>query len=321
MSKKDWIYGRNVVLTGCSTGMGKEIALILVRKYGCNVMGIARNKAKLDALKAELGDKFSYRRINISDEQSWRDFGAELDAMGFKVDVLINNAGMIQPFMQYNDMTSDQIDKVVKTNLMSVVYACKEMLPYIKKSRFGYICNVASASAILPVGGESIYSATKGGVWALTECLAQELRGFGIGVSCVMPGPVKTDIYKARESEGEKSDKADSLVESIGITAETAAKRIVRAMRKRKTRVVTDGVARLMDFGMRVCPAFTCKATGVLIKKFCGAVKSFYPIYKEQIDRKDELNKMFKERKKEMYGSLEEVPAGGAFANDPLEDK
>ena len=136
-----------------------------------------------------------------------------------------------------------------------------------------------------------------------------------------MPGPVKTDIYKARESEGEKSDKADSLVESIGITAETAAKRIVKAMRKRKTRVVTDGVARLMDFGMRVCPAFTCKATGVLIKKFCGAVKSFYPIYKEQIDRKDELNKMFKERKKEMYGSLEEVPAGGAFANDPLEDK
>ena len=297
MSKKDWIYGRNVVLTGCSTGMGKEIALILVRKYGCNVMGIARNKAKLDALKEELGDKFSYRRINISDRQSWRDFGAELDAMGFQVDILINNAGMIQPFMQYNDMTDDQIDKVVSTNMMSVVYACKEMLPYIKKSRFGYICNVASASAILPVGGESIYSATKGGVWALT------------------------DIYKARESEGEKADKADSLVESIGITAETAAKRIVKAMRKRKTRVVTDGVARLMDFGMRVCPAFTCKATGAAIKAFCGKVKSFYPIYKEQIERKEELDKLLKDRKKEVYKSLDEVPAGGAFANDPVEDK
>ena len=317
MTKK-WLYGRNVVLTGCSTGMGKEVLLLLVKKYGCNVMGVARNKAKLDELKVELGDKFSYRRFNISDLQAWKDFAVELEEMGFMTDILINNAGMIQPFSQYNDLSDDQIKKVVDTNLMSVVYACKAMLPTIKKSKYGYICNVASASAILPVGGESIYSATKGGVWALTECLAQELKGFGIGVSCVMPGPVKTDIYKARE--GESGPKADSLVESIGITAKTAGKRIVKAIRKRKVRVVTDAVARLMDFGMRVCPALTCKATGSLIKKFSPKVKSFYPIYQEQIENKKAIKQMKKERKKTVYKKNEQIPQG-AFGNDDLQDK
>lgn len=314
MTKK-WLYGRNVVLTGCSTGMGKEVLMILVKKYGCNVMGVARNKAKLDELKAELGDKFSYRRFNISDLQAWKDFAAELENMGFMTDILINNAGMIQPFGQYNDLTDDQIKKVVDTNLMSVVYGCKAMLPTIKKSKYGYICNVASASAILPVGGESIYSATKGGVWALTECLAQELRGFGIGVSCVMPGPVKTDIYKARE--GESGPKADSLVESIGIKASTAGKKIVKAIRKGKVRVVTDAVAGLMDFGMRVCPSFTCKATGGAIKKFSPKIASFKPIYAEQIENKQAIKQMKKERKKTVYKKLEQVPQG-VFKDDDL---
>ncbi len=314
MTKK-WLYGRNVVLTGCSTGMGKEVLMILVKKYGCNVMGVARNKAKLDELKAELGDKFSYRRFNISDLQAWKDFALELENMGFMTDILINNAGMIQPFGQYNDLTDDQIKKVVDTNLMSVVYGCKAMLPTIKKSKYGYICNVASASAILPVGGESIYSATKGGVWALTECLAQELRGFGIGVSCVMPGPVKTDIYKARE--GESGPKADSMVENIGIKASTAGKKIVKSIRKGKVRVVTDAVAGLMDFGMRVCPSFTCRATGSLIKKFAQKVASFKPIYEEQIENKDAIKAMKKERKKSVYKKLEQVPQG-AFKDDDL---
>lgn len=313
MSKRDWIYGRNIVLTGCSTGMGKEILLLLVKKYGCNVMGVARNKAKLDELKRELGDKFSYRRFDISSEQAWKDFASELESMGFMTDVLINNAGMIQPFSQYADLSSEQIGRVVNTNLMSVVYGCEAMLPTLKKSVYGGIVNVASASAILPVGGESIYSATKGGVWALSECLAQELRGYGMFCSCVMPGPVKTDIYKARE--GESGPKADSLVESIGITAQTAGKRIVKAIRKKKTRVVLDGVARLMDFGMRVCPAITCKLTGTLMKAVAPKVKSFYPIYAEQIERKQEIKQRIQSRKSLNFHAAEEVPAG-PFGDD-----
>ena len=316
MSRMDWLYGRNVVLTGCSTGMGKEVLLILVKKYGCNVMGVARNKQKLDELKAELGDKFSYRRFNISSQEEWYKFAKELDDMGFQTDILINNAGMIQPFGQYSDLTDDQISKIINTNLLSVMYGCKAFIPTIKKSNFGAICNVASASSILPFGGQATYSATKGGVWGFTESLAQELRGYNIKVSCVMPGPVKTDIYKARE--GEQANKADKTVEAVGITAQTAGKRIVKAIGKGKIRFFPDFLAMLMSLGMRVMPRLTPRLSGKLMKLAAPKVGSFMPIYKDQIDRKEEIKQMKKDRKTKLVHSIEEVESKGAFANDDV---
>lgn len=314
MSKKDWIYGRNVVVTGCSTGIGKQLTVQLVRNFGCNVMGVARNRQKLDALKEELGDKFDYRRFDISDENAWYEFAEEMQTIGYDVDVLINNAGMIQEFAQYADIDMQTVKKIVDTNFSSVIFGVSAFLPQIKKSRFGYIVNISSASAILPVCGETVYSATKGAVRAFSESLAQDLSGFGIGVSCVMPGPVKTDLYKQRDAADGNAKKDYELVEKIGITAETAAKRIIKAMRKRKTRVLIDVVAKLMDFGMRVAPSLTQKLTCKAMKAACGYVPAFAPVFKEQTEKKEEIKIKLKERKEQMYRSLEEVPAKGAFA-------
>ena len=313
MAKKNWIYGRNVVITGCSTGIGKELTVQLVKNFGCNVMGVARNKHKLDLLKEELGDKFDYRRFDISDENAWYDFSEEMQNIGYNVDVLINNAGMIQEFSQYADMDMQTIRKIVDTNFNSVIFGVAAFLPLIKKSKFGYIVNISSASAILPVCGETVYSATKGAVRAFSESLAQDLSGFGIGVSCVMPGPVKTDLYKQRDAGG-SAKKDYELVEKIGITAETAAKRIIKAMRKRKVRVLIDAVAKLMDFGMRVAPSLTQKITCKAMKAACYYVPAFAPVFKEQIENKEEIKQELKERKEQMYRSLEEVPEKGAFA-------
>lgn len=313
MAKKNWIYGRNVVITGCSTGIGKELTVQLVKNFGCNVMGVARNKQKLDLLKEELGDKFDYRRFDISDENAWYDFSEEMQNIGYNVDVLINNAGMIQEFSQYADMDMQTIRKIVDTNFNSVIFGVAAFLPLIRKSKFGYIVNISSASAILPVCGETVYSATKGAVRAFSESLAQDLSGFGIGVSCVMPGPVKTDLYKQRDAGG-SAKKDYELVEKIGITAETAAKRIIKAMRKRKVRVLIDAVAKLMDFGMRVAPSLTQKITCKAMKAACYYVPAFAPVFKEQIENKEEIKQELKERKEQMYRSLEEVPEKGAFA-------
>lgn len=313
MAKKNWIYGRNVVITGCSTGIGKELTVQLVKNFGCNVMGVARNKQKLELLKEELGDKFDYRRFDISDENAWYDFSEEMQNIGYNVDVLINNAGMIQEFSQYADMDMQTIRKIVDTNFNSVIFGVAAFLPLIKKSKFGYIVNISSASAILPVCGETVYSATKGAVRAFSESLAQDLSGFGIGVSCVMPGPVKTDLYKQRDAGG-SAKKDYELVEKIGITAETAAKRIIKAMRKRKVRVLIDAVAKLMDFGMRVAPSLTQKITCKAMKAACYYVPAFAPVFKEQIENKEEIKQELKERKEQMYRSLEEVPEKGAFA-------
>lgn len=316
MTKKNWIFGRNVIVTGCSTGIGKELTVQLVKKFGCNVMGVARNQQKLDALKQELGDKFDYRRFDISDEKQWFDFSEEMRRTGYEVDVLINNAGMIQEFSQYSDMSIETVRKIVDTNFNSVIFGVAAFLPQIKKSKFGYIVNISSASAILPVCGETVYSATKGAVKAFSESLAQDLSGFGIGVSCVMPGPVKTDLYKTREAGDGNAKKDYELVEKIGITAQTAANRIIKAMRKRKRRVLIDTVARLMDFGMRVAPTLTQKITCKAMKAACYYVPAFAPVFKEQIEQKEQIKLELKERKDNMYSSLDDVPQKGAFAKE-----
>ena len=316
MTKKNWIFGRNVIVTGCSTGIGKELTVQLVKKFGCNVMGVARNQQKLDALKKELGDKFDYRRFDISDEKQWFDFSEEMRRTGYEVDVLINNAGMIQEFSQYSDMSIETVRKIVDTNFNSVIFGVAAFLPQIKKSKFGYIVNISSASAILPVCGETVYSATKGAVKAFSESLAQDLSGFGIGVSCVMPGPVKTDLYKTREAGDGNAKKDYELVEKIGITAQTAANRIIKAMRKRKRRVLIDTVARLMDFGMRVAPTLTQKITCKAMKAACYYVPAFAPVFKEQIEQKEQIKLELKERKDNMYSSLDDVPQKGAFAKE-----
>ncbi len=316
MTKKNWIFGRNVIVTGCSTGIGKELTVQLVKKFGCNVMGVARNQQKLDALKQELGDKFDYRRFDISDEKQWFDFSEEMRRTGYEVDVLINNAGMIQEFSQYSDMSIETVRKIVDTNFNSVIFGVAAFLPQIKKSKFGYIVNISSASAILPVCGETVYSATKGAVKAFSESLAQDLSGFGIGVSCVMPGPVKTDLYKTREAGDGNAKKDYELVEKIGITAQTAANRIIKAMRKRKRRVLIDTVARLMDFGMRVAPTLTQKITCKAMKAACYYVPAFAPVFKEQIEQKEQIKLELKERKDNMYSSLDDVPQRGAFAKE-----
>lgn len=304
MTRK-WINGRNIVLSGCSTGIGRELCRQLVLKHGCNVVGIARNLEKLQSLKEELGDKFTFRRFDISNKEEWANLAKELDEKGFKVDILINNAGMIQPFTQFADLTDEQIEKVNKTDYDSIMSSCKIFIPYIKKSPYGGIINIASASAILPVAGESVYSSSKCGVRGLTEALNQELRGFGIFVQCVMPGPVKTDIYKSRSESGEKKVK-DSFIENIGVTAERAAKKIIGTMKRRKTRFVLGATAKMMDLGMRLVPRFTCWATGASVKFFGKKyVKSFYPIYQEQIENKDKIKELKKSRKQYTYSKKE----------------
>ncbi len=316
---RKWINGRNIVLSGCSTGIGRELCRQLVLKHGCNVMGIARNEEKLKSLKAELGDKFSYRRFDIGDKEKWQEFANELETMNFNVDILINNAGMIQPFTAYVDLDDSQITKINKTNYESILTSCKVMIPLIKKSSYGGIINISSASSILPVAGEAIYSSSKFAVSGFTYSLYQELRGYGIFVQCVMPGPVKTDLYKARASEGEKESKVkDNKVENIGLTAERAAQKIIGAIKRRKSRLVLGLIAKMMDFGVRVAPRITYVCTAKMIKKFGqGMVPSFAPIYAEQISKAEEIKALKKNRKNVTY-SKKNCPKNEALINDKI---
>ena len=107
MAKKTWFYGKNIVLSGASSGIGFEMAKIFAVKYKCNIVGLGRTESKLinakktiDEIIEKQKDKFnlrgsfSYKVLDVCDENSWINLKQELDNENFGVDVLINNAGI-----------------------------------------------------------------------------------------------------------------------------------------------------------------------------------------------------------------------------------
>lgn len=317
MSRK-WINGRNVVLTGCSTGMGREITKLLVNKHGCNVVGIARNEVKLKSLKEELGDKFTYRRFDISDQQAWQSFKKELDEMGFEVDILINNAGMIQKFNAFASTDQATIDRINKVNYESLIVACSTFINSIIKRPYGAIVNIGSASSKLPVAGEAVYSATKCAVEGFTNSLYQELVGYGTYVTCIMPGPVKTDLFKDRAGDGQvaKKDK-DNFISSLGMSAERAAEKIVGIIKRRKSRLVMGLTAKTMDISFRMFPRLTSAMTAATMRKLSTKIDDMKPAFEDQVAQRLEIKKRKKQRRK-LLVSAKSAPVLDSIKNDKV---
>ena len=267
MRSRKWLYGRNVVISGVSSGMGKDIAKILVNKYGCKVFGIARNVAKLEALAEELGDNFQFMSMDISTRENWELIVARLKEVDFRPDVLINNAGIIHPFIPFDTLSDKEVDRVIATNYLSIVYSMRAMYPLLKESPYRAIVNVCSASAYLPCAGASVYSSSKSAALSFTEVVKEELQGKGFYVASVNPGPVKTDIYKARGNEGENTAKVkDNAIEGFGLTSEAAAKKIVRRIRACRVRITVGFIASLMSGFYRAFPAFSLKVVGGVMR-------------------------------------------------------
>ena len=107
MAKVNWLTGKTVVVTGASSGIGREITKILIEKYSCKVIGIGRDEAKLKNLQNDLkglSNLFSYKTFDVSELSRWEDFAKELVFTDVKVDVLINNAGVLPPFKKGMDI-------------------------------------------------------------------------------------------------------------------------------------------------------------------------------------------------------------------------
>ena len=278
---RKWINNCNVVISGVSSGIGRDLARLLVTKYGCKVFGIARSVPKLDALKAELGDKFDFISADVSSADAWNVIAVRLAGQDFCPDILINNAGIIHPFVKFCSMDFEEAKRVLDTNFYSVLYAVRALKPLLDKSPRRAIVNVASASAYLSVAGQAIYSASKSAVLAFSEALKQELDGEGYYVGAVMPGPVKTDLYEVRGSATHEKKVKDDTVANVGITSKKCARRIVNAMRRRKFRISTDLVAKMMSLGYRVMPTAILKLISWGSRKV--RLATFRDIYKDEI--------------------------------------
>lgn len=126
---RSWFYGLSAVVTGASDGMGRIIAEKLITVFGCRVIGIARSADKLINVKNGLGDlsgRFEYIAADVSDAAFWKDLGARLIRENSAVDILINNAGVMPPFIPLRDTAEEVFERTTDVNYKAVYYSIKK---------------------------------------------------------------------------------------------------------------------------------------------------------------------------------------------------
>jgi len=259
MAIKKWFYGKNIIISGASSGIGFEMAKIFAVKYKCNIVGLGRTENKLIKAKSEidklinqakqnkdnLKGSFIYKLIDVSNELEWKRLKQELDGEGFKVDALINNAGIFLTFDKFENQTAEMAKKVIETNFYSNIYSYETFINDLKKAK-GALINVASSAAICPVVGTAIYSASKGATKNLTEALIEEHKK-ELYIACVCPGYTLTELFRNEKELGK-------FVLKFAISSEKMAKKIIRKLAKKKRRIVLGKDAHLMSGLYRFSP-------------------------------------------------------------------
>ncbi len=262
--KKSWLNGKNVIVTGAGSGIGRELALVLSRSCGCRILAVGRGEAALQALTNEQ-DGIDYCVADVSKQSGWQGIKDFTQENGFDVDIIVNNAGVIHPFKKLVYLTDEQINRVIDTDYRSVIYSFRAFYPKLKKSSSAGFITVSSASAYLPVAGNAIYSSVKAASLSVTEAIRQEVLRDGIYVSAVMPGPVVTKLYEP-DDDGEEP-KAGEDVSGVGMDAGLAAKRIAKKISKKKPLINVDAPARLMKLMRSLSPAGTVRLWAKLMRK------------------------------------------------------
>lgn len=255
------VSGKVVVVTGGGSGMGREMVLELIKR-NATVVAIDVNEKTLmetrELVEPQNRVRLSEIVLNITDQEEVEQLPDKIFQLFGSVDALINNAGVIQPFVKINDLKFEAIDRVIQVDFYGALYMTKAFLPYLLNRPEAHIVNVSSMGGFLPVPGQAIYGAAKAAVKLMTEALYAELMDTKVKVSLVFPGAIATNITV--NSGLKMPENADELGKKFkALPAVEAAKIILDGMEKDKYRILVGNDAKFMDFLSRINPHFATK--------------------------------------------------------------
>ena len=191
------------VVTGGTRGIGYCIAAALLAE-GAKVFICGRDAAALRAALESLGSSHRDRVDGmIADVRRYEGCRRLIRAAAERfggLDILVNNAG-IGVFKPVDQLTAEEWDATIETNLSGVFYCCREAIPLLRQRGGGYIFNISSLAGVNPFAGGSAYNASKFGLNGFSEAMMQDVRYDGIRVSYIMPGSVDTDFGAAPGSK------------------------------------------------------------------------------------------------------------------------
>lgn len=226
------------LITGCSSGIGEATALRLARR-GMTVYATARRPQTLADLAAAGCHPLA---LDVTDEESMRAAVAAVEAAHGAVDVLVNNAGYGE-YGMVEEVALDRVRAQFETNVFGLARMCQLVLPGMRRAGSGRIVNVSSMGGRLVFPGGGYYHATKYAVEALSDALRFEVAPFGVRVSLVEPGLIRTGFGGTAAATLAKSGGADAYAKLTSTVDEVMA----RSYRSRVTTATPDAVARVIE--------------------------------------------------------------------------
>ena len=219
----------NIIITGASSGIGYSLSKYLISNQENNVFVFARSGDKLKKLESEIEKipehgEFYYKVFDLESGDITKELIPEIIEAFGNVDILINNAGLLIS-KHFEDLTDRDFDNMFNVNVKSIFRLVKNLLPYFNDN--AHIVNMSSmggvqGSAKFP--GLSLYSASKGAVSILTECLAEELKENNIKVNALAIGAVQTEMLSSAFPGYKAPLLAEEMAEYIGDFALTGHK-------------------------------------------------------------------------------------------------
>lgn len=219
---------RTVLITGASRGIGAQTARLFAENGYRVIINYNRSEKAAKELLNELTAKgFDVRIIkaDVSKTDEVTAMFTDINRQYGGVDILVNNAGIAQTKL-FTDITDEDWERMIATNLSSAFYCCRAALPYMIRNHYGRIINLSSMWGQVGGSCEVHYSAAKAGIIGLTKALAMEEGLSGITVNCVAPGVIRTDMTSNLSEEDFKVLSEETPTGTIG-TPEDIARTIL----------------------------------------------------------------------------------------------
>ena len=239
------------LVTGSSTGIGKDLAEVCARD-GCDVVLVARRADVLTQVAGELESRYQVTVHSIAEDLTDpKGPGRVVDrlkAQGLDPDILINNAGS-GAYGRFLDTDMDEELRSIQLNVAALTHLTKLLLPDMVRRGQGRILNVASTAAFQPGPLMAVYYATKSYVLHFSEALANELAGTGVTVTCLCPGPTRTEFHQ-------RAGMSNMFLTSRSMMAASAdvARAGYEGMMRGKRVVIPGFLNKLLALSVRLAP-------------------------------------------------------------------
>jgi 3alpha(or 20beta)-hydroxysteroid dehydrogenase len=216
------LQDRVAIITGAARGMGAATARLFAGE-GAQVVITDVLDREGETLARELGEAARFHHHDVSDEENWRSLVADTTRRWGRIDVLVNNAGVVL-FRAIVDTDKNEFEKVIGINLVGTFLGLKIVAPIMMKQRKGSIINISSVDGMKGCNGLGAYAASKWGVRGLTKVAAMELGPHGIRVNSIHPGGINTMMGNpAGSAEAEANQAyANQPIQRIGGPEEVA---------------------------------------------------------------------------------------------------